>query len=283
MHKVFDKFAAVVKKTLPNRYISLSPLLYRKSPALQRLFDKQYRCFIVDIILPKDTSSLSQKSRSKSQFIYFQNMSSSSSSASAPSSSSSNQPHKLTFVSKTKERLDGRHLVDCRTEEYHQLLNVKIGDLRSLVTPLIDISSDIGSVSSSNSSSSNSSNSMSNSDSDSGDSSINVEVFESEKSHFRMRANFTVIKDGPETEGGQYFAMYPEGDRRPHEVKSLNFFLLLIHLCYVFATFLSFHSVILIFADKASVLLFAILSYHSIVYSFIPFFSFIKCATLSSL
>lgn len=83
-------------------------------------------------------------------------------------------------------RKDGSHLVKCYVDDYHTLLDAKVAQLKALLK---------------------------------WDSA--VDVFESQKTHFRMRANFQMWHDDPrkKTPDGFYFTMCDPGcPREPQEV-----------------------------------------------------------------
>lgn len=95
---------------------------------------------------------------------------------------------KLTMQSEKVVRKDGSHLVACYIDEYKALLDAKVIQLKTLLNwdkP--------------------------------------VDVYESEKTHFRMRANFQMWHDDPrkKTPEGFYFTMCDPGcPREPQEVTS---------------------------------------------------------------
>jgi tRNA (uracil-5-)-methyltransferase len=96
------------------------------------------------------------------------------------------QMQALETTAKTFERTDGSHLVKCYVEDYDKLLAEKVSTLHSLLSWDKDI-----------------------------------EVFESARSHFRMRANFQMWHDDPKNKvpSGFYYTMNEPGEgRKPCEV-----------------------------------------------------------------
>ena len=84
--------------------------------------------------------------------------------------------------SAVRPRLNGDHIVACFPEQYEALLAVKVDRLRTLLSL---------------------------------DANHEVDVFESEKTNFRMRANFTIWKDDPkdmDNAMGFFYAMYDSND-----------------------------------------------------------------------
>lgn len=94
--------------------------------------------------------------------------------------------------SSPKVRVNGDYLVACHTEQYDELLVEKVSKLRDLLR--LDT--------------------------------INIEVYESPRTHFRMRANFNIWRDNPKDytdPNNFYYAMYDnmsDNKKQPLEITS---------------------------------------------------------------